>query len=447
MQYLRKWVLAWLLLSVSVVLAQDASCPAIVEAALNAVDEFCQDTGRNQACYGNISLSAEPQADAADFTFEKTGDIVDVSDIESLTLEPMDAANNAWGVVLMQLQADIPDTLPGQNVTFILYGDVAIQNAASNDQNPMQAFYLQTGLGDAPCEEAPESGLLIQTPDGVEEVSFNINGTDVSVGSTVMIQAQPESDMTINTVEGTAVVELDGGLYPAVAGSRIRVPMGEDLRPAGIPAQPEAYDEVHLQGLPLRPLGRPIDVAPPLPPEVVEQIHEQLAQGQPPCGEAPLPPCERFENFQPERGGWTPGENRPPIALPPDGQPLPPGGFPLPPRPEGEQGQRPEGQQPPPAGTPGQRPEGQRPEGTPGQRPEGQGQPPANRTPQPGGNTGGQQPPPPNAVGTPIPPPPDGGGQQPPPPPPDGGQQPPPPNSGGGPPPPPGGGPPPPPPR
>jgi hypothetical protein len=353
----------------------------------------------------------------------------------------MDEANNTWGVVLMQLQADIPDTLPGQNVTFILYGDVAIQNAASDDQNPMQAFYLQTGLGDAPCEEAPESGLLIQTPDGVEEVAFNINGTDVSVGSTVMIQAQPDEDMTINTVEGTAVVALDGGLYPAVAGSRIRVPMGEDLRPAGIPAQPEAYAENQFQHLPLRPLGRPIDVAPPLPPAIVAQIHDQLAQGQPPCGEAPLPPCDRFNNFRPDRGAWTPGENRPPIELPPDGRPLPPGGFPLPERPGGEQGQRPEGQQRP-EGTPGQRPEGQqRPEGTPGQRPEGQ-QPPPNRTPLPGGNTGGQLPPPPNLVGTPLPPPPDGSNLPPPPdgsnlPPPPGGNLPPPPEGGGAPPPPP----------
>ena len=95
-----------------------------------------------------------------------------------------------WGVAVMSLQADIPNTLPGQNVTFILFGDVMIENAASDEQTPMQAFYLRTGIGDVACEEAPESGLLIQTPDGIDEVTFNVNGVDVQVGSTVLFQTE-----------------------------------------------------------------------------------------------------------------------------------------------------------------------------------------------------------------------------------------------------------------
>ena len=30
----------------------------------------------------------------------------------------------------------------------------------------MQAFYFRSGIGDAPCAEAPNSGILIQTPEG-----------------------------------------------------------------------------------------------------------------------------------------------------------------------------------------------------------------------------------------------------------------------------------------
>ena len=61
---------------------------------------------------------------------------------------------------------------------------------------PMQAFYLTTGIGDAGCNEAPESGVLIQTPEGVSEVTFNINGVDVAMGSTVLFQAQPDAAMS-----------------------------------------------------------------------------------------------------------------------------------------------------------------------------------------------------------------------------------------------------------
>ena len=41
----------------------------------------------------------------------------------------MNASTGAWGVALMRIQANLPDTLPGQNVTMLIFGDVQIQNA------------------------------------------------------------------------------------------------------------------------------------------------------------------------------------------------------------------------------------------------------------------------------------------------------------------------------
>ena len=179
----------------------DDMCPALVETALNAVDEFCADTGRNQACYGNFNLEAEAQPTAEDFTFSEIGDIVNVSDIASLHLAGMDEASGEWGVALLRLQTNLPDTLPGQNVTFILFGDVEVVNAVetgdveSGEATPMQAFYLSTGLGDSQCSEAPDSGMIVQTPDGVGEVAFTVNEVDVQMGSTVLFQAVPDDDM------------------------------------------------------------------------------------------------------------------------------------------------------------------------------------------------------------------------------------------------------------
>ena len=50
-----------------------ADCPTIVKTALDATNNVCSSTGRNQACYGNINLTALPQAGVSAFTFTKPG--------------------------------------------------------------------------------------------------------------------------------------------------------------------------------------------------------------------------------------------------------------------------------------------------------------------------------------------------------------------------------------
>ena len=131
--------LAWMVmvgLWVSSVAAQ-ADCPTIVQSALDATDAACEGTERNQACYGNIDLNAIAQAGIPEFDFDAPGDIVDVAGVQTLELEPLDAAGDIWGIALMRLQANLPDTLPGQNVTFLLFGDVEIRNAVETNVEPV----------------------------------------------------------------------------------------------------------------------------------------------------------------------------------------------------------------------------------------------------------------------------------------------------------------------
>jgi hypothetical protein len=110
------------------VTAQDNQCPVLVETALNAADELCTTIGRNQACYGHVAIDAEPRPNTPSFSFEQAGDVVDVSSLQRLQLSPMDTLNGAWGVAVMRLQANLPDTLPGQNVTMLVFGNTAIEN-------------------------------------------------------------------------------------------------------------------------------------------------------------------------------------------------------------------------------------------------------------------------------------------------------------------------------
>jgi hypothetical protein len=331
---------------VSVVAAQ-ADCPTIVRTALEATDDACLETSRNQACYGNILLEAEPQAGVPDFSFSQPGDIVDVAGVRTLTLEPLAEGGEFWGVALMRLQANLPDTLPGQNVTFLLFGDVEIQNAvetnvdpvtvevtadgdinvrsgpSTNDGriaglsagesvtadgrnpdsswlriqlpdgtpgwvsaelvtpaddisllaivdrlalplpplNPMQAFYFKTGVGDAPCEGAPSSGILIQTPEGVGQISLTVNEVDIRLGSTAYLQTLDEGEMAVNVVENQATVSAQGVTRFVPAGSRVRVPLDPNLAANGPPSEPEPYDDADLSALPVAHMPRAVGVA------------------------------------------------------------------------------------------------------------------------------------------------------------------------------------------
>lgn len=281
---------------------QGADCPQIVEAALDAADEFCADTGRNQACYGHIALTADLRGDVADITFEQPGDMVDVVSLDTLRLNPMDVETGEWGVALMKLQANLPNTLPGQNVTFLMFGDVEIRNAVSEDDPPnteihaMQAFYLRTGIGDAPCEGAPQSGLVVQTPQGTGSVVFNINGVDVEMGSTVFFQADAEDGMTVSTLEGAAHVSDTLGSQPILAGTWVRIPLDQNLQPSRAPGWPRPYtcrSAIH-EALPLRLLPRDIEIAPAMEDDQFAAVQTNIEAQQPLCGQEGFPDCEDY---------------------------------------------------------------------------------------------------------------------------------------------------------
>ncbi len=118
---------------------------------------------------------------------------------------------------------------------------LAVVEPSSVYYSPMQAFYFQSGVDDAACPEAPNSGLLIQTPEGVGKVTFLINEVDIQLGSTVFFEAESGGEMTVSVVEGAATVTTDGVAYRAIAGTQIGVPMGEDMKPSGAPSKPRAY--------------------------------------------------------------------------------------------------------------------------------------------------------------------------------------------------------------
>lgn len=130
-----------LLLSVSTAFAQ-FTCPQLVEQALLAVDQNCAGVGRNEACYGYNRVEASFLNEVAEDFFNQPADTASVIDLQSIRTAPLDLGSGEWGVAVMSLQANMPNTLPGQNVTFILLGDTEVENAVAPDE----AFVPSNGI-------------------------------------------------------------------------------------------------------------------------------------------------------------------------------------------------------------------------------------------------------------------------------------------------------------
>lgn len=337
------WLLLFVLVVVPVMAAAD--CPSIVENALEATDEICETTGRNQACYGNAQIDAQPQTGIEDFAFDDVGDRVPVTALQSLRLSPMEIESGEWGVAMMRLQASLP-TSQREDITLLMFGDVQIENAVSTPQitmdvtvsvdeyinvrrlpstragvmgvlapgqtvralerlengawlrveipssgvigwldaslvtseddvdtltvsapwvpryRPMQAFYFQSGATDAACGEAPTSGLLIQTPEGVGQVTLLINEVSVRIGSTALFQASPGGELRVSTVEGTVEIEAMGETSTIPAGSQASVEMDEHNEPAAPPSHAVPYNQQEWEDLPLGSLGEQVGEIP-----------------------------------------------------------------------------------------------------------------------------------------------------------------------------------------
>jgi hypothetical protein len=341
-------VLAFLCVTPFAAVLGAGECTTFVKEALAATDKACVDTGRNQACYGHISLEAQPQSQDATFKFNEVGDRVDVAHVSRLRLSPMDVKTDVWGVALLKVQADIPNNMPNTNVSVLVFGDVELENAipdpifadvevkgpsnanirrqpsnrafilsslapttkvqakgrskdgawlyiglpggqgsgwvrrslmtSSEDltklkeldpsltsYGPMQAFYLQNGKQQTTCQNVPNDGILIQTPEGVAQVQLWINEVKIKLGSTAFIQSKPDSKtMTVTTLEGAAHVEALGVEQVAVAGTTVTVRVDENQKPVAPPSLPQAYNLNEVQQLPVESLERQITAAAPV---------------------------------------------------------------------------------------------------------------------------------------------------------------------------------------
>lgn len=117
-------------------LAQQDECPELVQQALTDLGQNCDALDRNSVCYGYNKLAATFNQEQPDDYFSEVSDRTGLNELDTLSTTPLDTNAGTWGVAVMKVQANVPNSLPGQSVTFVLLGDAEIRN----DVSPSDAF-------------------------------------------------------------------------------------------------------------------------------------------------------------------------------------------------------------------------------------------------------------------------------------------------------------------
>lgn len=138
----------------------------------------------------------------------------------------------------------------------------------SSIYTPMQDFTaVNATLDDAPCAAAPDSGVLIQTPDPAQSAALRINGVLFQFAGTVYIQAAPETDqetgegeMRLSVLEGEAVITSAGETL-VTAGQMLTITLDAENQPVLTGTiLPEEYVYFQARTLPLSLLPREVEL-------------------------------------------------------------------------------------------------------------------------------------------------------------------------------------------
>jgi LysM repeat protein len=239
----------------------DPVCASVVNQAVTAVGSLCSAQGRNTACYGNseVLVQFNPEASA---TFNQAGDTVILNDIQRLRTTALNPQTGNWGVAVLKAQANLPETAADQDVTFVVFGDTTIDSPTSD----MSMLTINSRLATAACAGAPNSGVLIQSPQGVQ-VQLGVNGASLTLGSTAFVTAQENGFLTIAIIEGTGIVSVFGETFVIPAGFQVRIPLGgglDGLQATGDPLGIEPFNPDEINALPFTLLDQPVVI--PVPP-------------------------------------------------------------------------------------------------------------------------------------------------------------------------------------
>jgi uncharacterized protein YceK len=210
---------------------QTSPCEDLLARALETYDQGCQMIGSNQVCYGNFDVSAQlTEGDISQFS--ALGDTIPVNRLKTLNTAPMDLDQDIWGIAVFKLQANMEGTIPGQNVTFLVFGDTGLYNYSGD----LYSIYFSTGIGSVTCSQVPD-GLKVDVPEG-SGIVFTANGAEIALEGDSVLTANPGENMSVTLLNGTGSVTSDGVTQDFHAGQYVNVPLSENLESQGPPSIP-----------------------------------------------------------------------------------------------------------------------------------------------------------------------------------------------------------------
>src|SRR4029079_2373272 len=130
------------------------------------VGNNCADLEHNSACYGFNKLTASFNQSVDPNFFTRPSDRSDLATLQTIQTAPLDWGLGQWGIAVMNVQANVPDTLPGQAVTFLLMGDTQVENAvaASESSSSGPATAITQKDASLQSEANAESSSIGQIP-------------------------------------------------------------------------------------------------------------------------------------------------------------------------------------------------------------------------------------------------------------------------------------------
>jgi hypothetical protein len=240
-------------------------------AALSQALADCADMALNQVCYAAGSVTLDGSG-----PLTTPGQVANLEGVSGLRLVSPDAGH--WSVALLRLAADSPT--PGLGLTLLAFGNVEIRSltlfdaaAGNGDVAPSLSF----SSSPVPGEDPVTGSLIVYNPNHEEPLSIRLNGADLTLASSAVVQAQPGVKMTVTMATGSALVNTAAGDGALIQTYQLSVPLNGDGTAAGAPTTPTLTDDELLE--PLVPRDEDdllTPLVPPRPAPTLPSIEDKL---------------------------------------------------------------------------------------------------------------------------------------------------------------------------
>lgn len=232
-------------LTVTAIAQKNNGCQALIDQAIQASGNYCDNTSSNKVCYGNINITADLASNATQ-PFSERGDIIAINELRRLSASPLNLDSNEWGIAVFKIIANLPRSLPGETVTMVVFGNATLDNDSIESES-LESFYFSSELGQISCEKVPFDGLMITSPDG-GGVRFMINGAELTLMGDASIKAIRNGEMEVSLYRGSAKIVSNGQEQYFGAGQKVSVELGGDKgnKSISVPSKPEPLSEKEL---------------------------------------------------------------------------------------------------------------------------------------------------------------------------------------------------------